>query len=205
MSSFSYSRGSGAVLSLEGFELPHDQQERKPRKVRADDLAAVQDFCGAIDEAAGSVFNDVLNKIADFFMLSSDAKKIERSSLTQRKLRMGIVHCNMSDVDRITHGVCGRLGLADSDFALLKSCDTSVSGVVGQIRDGKAAASDRTGGVSGFRASKWPVLFSGRPKQGNFDSALPANVYEACNVHFCFVAKGSIVSPYAMFLFIDVN
>lgn len=56
------------------------------------------------------------------------------------KLRMGIVHCNMSDVDRITHGVCGRLGLADSDFALLKSCDTSVSGVVGQIRDGKVGS-----------------------------------------------------------------
>lgn len=43
---------------------------RKPRKVRADDLVAVQDFCGAIDEAAGSVFNDVLNKVIRLFTAS---------------------------------------------------------------------------------------------------------------------------------------
>ncbi|WKX99428.1 hypothetical protein Q1695_014369 [Nippostrongylus brasiliensis] len=138
MNSFSYSRGSGAVLSLKGFELKGSGHDKKPFRVREDDLAVLRKFDAAIDDVADTVFSDVLTKIGDFFKNSYTTHKPSTSSrLTPRKLNVGIVQCNVSDLDRITNGVRDRLDDEAVDVVVLKSGDANVFATVSKIRSGK--------------------------------------------------------------------
>ncbi|KAK5964629.1 hypothetical protein GCK32_007286 [Trichostrongylus colubriformis] len=120
MSSFSYAPGTGAVLSLEGFVLPSHGKERKSHALRSEDVAIIGKFESVIDDVVKEVFNEVLNKVRD---VGPDGK-----------LLMGVVRCNISDVERITDGVVERLQREISSTVVLKPDDTNMLGVVNKIR-----------------------------------------------------------------------
>ncbi|KAK6054919.1 hypothetical protein COOONC_07570 [Cooperia oncophora] len=140
MSSFSYSPGSGAVLSLKGFEVPSHGRERKPYALRPEDIAIIDKFDSVIDEVVKELFDKVLNNIVDFF--KKDVGTIHHKNktftkLTPRKFLTAVVRCNISDVSRITDGVLSRLQREISSIVVLKPGDTNIFGVVNQLRSEK--------------------------------------------------------------------
>ncbi|KAK6020720.1 hypothetical protein OSTOST_13623 [Ostertagia ostertagi] len=137
MSSFSYSPGSGAILSLKGFEVPPQGKERKPYTVRLDDIATMDRFDSEIDEVVKELFDEVLNKIVGFFKSdvgTPNFKSNASAKLTPRKLMMAMVRCNFSDVGRITDGVIGRLQREISSTVVLKPGEMNIFGVVNKLR-----------------------------------------------------------------------
>nr|CDJ84414.1 Hypothetical protein CBG15148 [Haemonchus contortus] len=137
MSSFSYSRGSGGILSLKTFGLPHNGDERKSHAISPKDLAIIDKFDNVIDEVVKELFDEVLDKIVGFFNNEAGTSRNVNKAhvkVTSRKLMMTIVRCNISDVGRITEGVMNRLEGEVSSTVVLKPGDTNVFSVVDKLR-----------------------------------------------------------------------
>ncbi|XGW15762.1 hypothetical protein V3C99_001313 [Haemonchus contortus] len=137
MSSFSYSRGSGGILSLKTFGLPHNGDERKSHAISPKDLAVIDKFDNVIDEVVRELFDEVLDKIVGFFnneVGTSRNMNRTHAKVASRKLMMAIVRCNISDVGRITNGVMNRLQGEVNSTVVLKPGDTNVFSVVDKLR-----------------------------------------------------------------------
>ncbi|EYC31801.1 hypothetical protein Y032_0003g1247 [Ancylostoma ceylanicum] len=71
MTSFSYSNGSGATLSLRNVELPavsSSDKHRGPSFLRSKDIASLNSFDDQIDRSVRQIYDDVLGQIVDFFL-----------------------------------------------------------------------------------------------------------------------------------------
>ncbi|KAJ1348610.1 hypothetical protein KIN20_003953 [Parelaphostrongylus tenuis] len=140
MSPMSFSNGS-CILSLDSLKAPSFPGVSK-KSLKAvpltHQLTVVDELAAIIDNTVKELVNDVLNQIANFF--TTDDRVIQRENIfsqryTIRKLKAGIVQCNVSDVGHLINGLLDRLQGTVCDPIVLKSGDMDIRGVVNRIRD----------------------------------------------------------------------